>query len=179
MRRIPFRLSAACAVVILTVFLPCPGGFRAQPTAEGLPSSGQGRGASLPPSSIQPGGTARMDARRAELMEREAAVATKEQELRKLSEGLDSRIRQLEENRKSMESSMVKKKKEDAERYTKMLKIYKGLRPEEAAKLIDNLDEAVAFEMLNQMDQKTATKLIPFLNQARVLKWTKLSLKGN
>jgi len=179
MRRISFRLRVALFAAILTFLLPGPTDFRNRLTAEGLPASGNARGASPAPASLSPPDTGKTDARRSDLLEREAAVGMKEQELKKLGQNLEARIRQLEESRKSMESSLTRKKKEDADRYTKMLKIYKALRPEEAAKLIDNLDEAIAFEMLNQMDQKTATKLIPFLNQARVLKWTRLSLKGN
>jgi hypothetical protein len=41
---------------------------------------------------------------------------------------------------------------------------------------MDKLDEELALEMLNQMDTKTAAKLIPLLNEKRVLKWTRLSL---
>jgi flagellar motility protein MotE (MotC chaperone) len=112
-------------------------------------------------------------------MEREAALALKEQEMKKLEQSLDSRIKQLEATRKGLEAPLARKKTEDAGRYKKMLKVYKSLRPEEAAALMDKLDEEIALEMLNQMDQKTAARLIPYLNQARVLKWTSKSLKEN
>jgi flagellar motility protein MotE (MotC chaperone) len=59
-----------------------------------------------------------------------------------------------------------------------MLKIYKALRPEQAALLIDRLDEGTAAEIMNSMDQKTLAKLIPHLNPQRVVKWTRESLAG-
>ncbi len=113
------------------------------------------------------------------LLERETALNLKEQEMKRLSETLETRIRQLDEARKAMDESLSKKKQEDSEKYAKMLKVYKALRPEAAAALIDKLDEGMAFELLNRMDQKTAVKLIPYLNQARVLKWTRQNLGGS
>ncbi len=116
---------------------------------------------------------------RAGILEREAAVSMKEKELKKLDANLDSKIRKLDETRKGMESSLSQQKKADSERYQKMVKLYKALRPEEAAKLIDKLEEDLAMELMSRMDQKTMAKMIPYMNQARVLKWTRLSLKGN
>jgi flagellar protein FlbB len=114
-----------------------------------------------------------------EIIERESALNLKERELEKMSANLDFRMKELEEKRKSLESSIVVGNKVNDERYKKMLKLYKSLKPEEAAGLIDKLDEDTAFEMLNRMDTKTAAKLVPFLNQKMVLKWTRLTLKGN
>jgi flagellar motility protein MotE (MotC chaperone) len=113
------------------------------------------------------------------ILEREAALTLKEQEMKKLEQSLDSRIKELEAARKGLEAPLARKKTEDSGRYKKMLKVYKSLRPEEAAALMDKLDEGIALQLLDQMDQKTAAKLIPFLNQARVLKWTSQSLKEN
>jgi hypothetical protein len=43
---------------------------------------------------------------------------------------------------------------------------------------MNKLDGKMVIEMLNQMDQKTAIKLIPFITQPRVLEWTRLNLDG-
>jgi flagellar protein FlbB len=137
------------------------------------------------PAPVKPAGdeAAALEARRQQLAEREAALAAKEQELKKLSASLDSRIKELNALRKDVDTSLQQKGKQDdearKERFRKMLKIYRGLKPEEAGKLLDKLDEELVIEMLNGMDQKTAIKLVPYLNQPRVLKWTRLNLKGN
>jgi flagellar protein FlbB len=114
--------------------------------------------------------------RNRELMEKEAALNLKEQELKRLSDSIDARMKELDEARRSAEATMSAKRQVDTEKYRKMLKLYKALRPEEAARLLDKLDEDLALELLNQMDTKTAAKLIPLLNEKRVLKWTRLSL---
>jgi hypothetical protein len=43
---------------------------------------------------------------------------------------------------------------------------------------LDRLDEPTVTAILNAMDQKTITQLIPHLNQARVLRWTRETLAG-
>jgi flagellar motility protein MotE (MotC chaperone) len=125
--------------------------------------------------------SAAIEIRRQQLVERESALAAKEQELKKAAAGLDAKLKELTELKKAFDEAMKQKKTEAAarqERYKKMLKVFRGLKPVEAGKLIDNLEEDLAIEMLNQMDQKTAIKLIPYLNQPRVLKWARLNLKG-
>ncbi|ACM18868.1 hypothetical protein Geob_0499 [Geotalea daltonii FRC-32] len=121
---------------------------------------------------------AALEKQRQQLLEKEAALKAKEEELKKLSASLDSRINELNAARKSMEGSLQTRKKEENERYRKMIKIYKALKPEEAGRLMDKLEEPLVIEMLNQMDQKTAVKLIPYLNQPRVIKWTRDNLVG-
>jgi len=121
---------------------------------------------------------AALELKRQQLAEREAALKAKEAALNRLSATLDSRVEELNAAKKGIEASLVVKKKQDDERYKKMIKIYKGLKPEQASELLNKLDEKMVIEMLNQMDQKTAVKLIPFITQPRVLEWTRLNLAG-
>lgn len=117
-----------------------------------------------------------LEIRRRQLAEKEAALNAKEQELKKLATKLDARLAEINAVKKSLDESVKAKRQEMDERYRRMLKIYKGLKPEEAGKLMDKLDEDLVIGMLNQMDQKSAIKLIPFLSQPRVLKWSRLNL---
>ena len=121
---------------------------------------------------------AALDLKRQQLAEREASLKAKEEALNRLSATLDARVAELNAAKKGIEASLVAKKKQDNEHYKKMIKIYKGLKAEEAGALLNKLDGKLVIEMLNQMDQKTAVKLIPFLTQPRVLEWTRLNLGG-
>jgi flagellar motility protein MotE (MotC chaperone) len=183
MRSKVIRLVSAVAFALLLVILPCSSAFRNQLQAEGLPSA-QTAGHSAAPAVAtsplpRPPVADAAVKKRDEILERETAVSMKEKELKNLSESLSSRIQQLQQARKEIEASLEQKKKDDAEKYQKMLKVYKSLRPEAAAALMDKLEEGMALEMLSRMDTKTAVKLIPLMNQARVVKWTRLSLKDN
>lgn len=122
---------------------------------------------------------AALEAQRQQLTQREAALKAKEEALNKLSASLDKRVAELNAARKGIEGALVTKKKQDDERYKKMVKIYKSLKADQAGALLNKLDEKMVIELLNQMDQKTAVKLIPYISQPRVLEWTRLNLKGN
>ncbi|HBA87740.1 MAG TPA: hypothetical protein DCZ75_07045 [Geobacter sp.] len=121
---------------------------------------------------------AALELKRQQLAEKEAALKAKEEALNRLSAQLDARVIELNAAKKGIEASLAAKKKQDDERYKKMIKIYKGLKAEQAGALLNKLDDKMVIEMLNQMDQKTAVKLIPFINQPRVLEWTRLNLGG-
>ena len=118
------------------------------------------------------------DARRQQLAEKEAALAAKELELKKLGARLDSQIKSLDESRKRMSDSIKDQKKFQDEKQKKMIGLFKKMRPEQAGQLMDKLEEEKVIALLNQMDTKTVIKLIPFLKQPRVLKWVAENLKG-
>lgn len=137
------------------------------------------KGARVSSASRMSDDAASLEAKRQQLADKEAALKAKEEALRKLSAALDARVNELNAAKKGLEGALVTKKKQDDERYKKMIKIYKSLKSDEAGALLNKLDDKMVIEMLNQMDQKTAVKLIPFISQPRVLEWTRLNLRGN
>lgn len=115
------------------------------------------------------------DARRQQLAEREAALAAKEQELKKLSAKIEAQVKALEESKKRLDDSLklqteAQKKKQD-EKMSKMVKLFKTMRSEQAGRMIDSLKEDLALALLTRMDTKTVAKLAPFISQPRVIKW--------
>ena len=118
------------------------------------------------------------DARRQQISEKEAALAAKEQELKKLSSKLDAQLKSMEEGKKQLDDTLKTKKKALDEKRKKMITLFKKMRPEQAGQMIDKLEEQVAISVLDHMDTKTVIKLVPFLNQPRVLKWINENLKG-
>jgi flagellar motility protein MotE (MotC chaperone) len=121
------------------------------------------------------------DARRQQLAEKEAALAAKEQELKKLSAKLEAQVKALEDSKKRLDDSMkaqaeAQKKKQD-EKITKMVKLFKTLRSEQAGKMVDALKEDQALSLLSRMDTKTIAKLAPFISQPRVIKWVSDNLQ--
>lgn len=122
------------------------------------------------------------DARRQQLAEKEAALAAKELELKKLSAKLEAQVKALEENKKRIDESLKiqaenQKKKQD-EKVQKMVKLFKTMRGEQAGKMIDSLQEDLALSLMSRLDTKTVAKLAPFINQPRVVKWVSENLQG-
>jgi flagellar motility protein MotE (MotC chaperone) len=121
------------------------------------------------------------DARRQQLAEKEAALAAKELELKKLSAKIDAQVKALEDSRKRLDEGLkaqteAQKKKQD-EKMQKMVKLFKTMRSEQAGKMIDTLDENLALSLLSRMDTKTVAKLAPFISQPRVVKWVTNNLQ--
>jgi flagellar motility protein MotE (MotC chaperone) len=121
---------------------------------------------------------AALEQKRQQLLEKELELKAKEEELKKLSNTLEKRTGEINAARKAMEETLLAKKKQSNERFTKMVKLLKGMKAEEAGKYMDRLDEKLAIEVLDRLDQKTVLKMIPFLNQPRVLKWINDNLTG-
>jgi flagellar protein FlbB len=162
---------------LLTVLVAAALGYLFAPGAPGWQAAASEAGARSAARGGDEAGA--LEQKRQQLADKEAALKAKEEALRKLSASLDARVIELNAAKKGIEGALVAKKKQDDERYKKMIKIYKSLKADEAGALLNKLDEKLVIEMLNQMDQKTAVKLIPFINQPRVLEWTRLNLHGN
>ena len=158
------------ALTVILLFLLADADFSSLRRVAMAASQTASRGGARPVTADE---AAALETKRQQLVEKEAALKVKEDELNKLSAVLESRINGLNAARKAVDASVQARKSQDSERFKKMLKIYKALRPDEAGKLLDKLDESLVIQMLDQMDQKTVVKLIPYLNQPRVLKWTR------
>lgn len=122
------------------------------------------------------------DARRQQLADKEAALAAKELELKKLSAKLEAQVKAMEDSKKRLDESIKvqsndQKKKQD-EKIQKMVKLFKTMRGEQAGKMIDSLQENLALSLLSRLDTKTVAKLAPFISQPRVIKWVTENLQG-
>ena len=122
------------------------------------------------------------DARRLQLAEKEAAVAAKEEELKKLSAKIEAQIKSLEDSKKRLDEGIkvqnAAQKKLQDEKMQKMVKLFKTLRGEQAGQMISNLQEPLALALLSRLDTKTVAKLAPYINQPRVVKWVSENLQG-
>lgn len=159
------------ALIAAALYLLAPG-------ASNRPAGAAEGGARRAPTRQVADDAASLELKRQQLADREAALNAKEEALKRISASLDAKVSELNAAKKAIEGSLATKKKQDDERYKKMIKIYKGLKAEQAAALLNKLDDKMVIEMLNQMDQKTAVKLIPLITQPRVLEWTRLNLNG-
>lgn len=119
------------------------------------------------------------DARRQQLAEKEAALAAKEQELKKLSAKIEAQVKALEESKKRLDESLKQKKKTLDEKRKRMLTLLKKMRPEQAGQFLGKMDEVAVVSILNDLDNKMILKLLPYLNQPMVLKWIKENLNNS
>lgn len=119
------------------------------------------------------------DARRQQLAEREAVLAAKEQELKKLSAKIEAQVKTLDESKKRLDESLKQKKKTLDEKRKRMLALLKKMRPEQAGQFLGKMEEVAVVSIMNDLDNKMILKLIPYLNQPMVLKWIKDNLNNS
>jgi flagellar motility protein MotE (MotC chaperone) len=121
------------------------------------------------------------EARRLQLAEKEAALAAKEEELKKLGAKLDAQLKALGEAKKNHEAMAKadeeRRKQSQSERVTKMVKLFKTMKPSQSGELLDKMDEAEVKLLLDRLDTKTVAKLVPNLNQPRTIRWVNENLR--
>lgn len=184
------------AVIILTIIISCGwfSSFFSIAGAAAEPASAPNTASTKtqdPTSSVgqQPPNASRaareektlQDARRQQLVDKEAQLAAKEQELKKLSAKIEAQIKALDESKKKMDEALkaqsAAQKKAQDEKITKMVKLFKTIKGEQAGKLIDGMKEDMALALMSRLDTKTIAKLSPYINQPRVLKWVTSNLQ--
>lgn len=124
------------------------------------------------------GDTPRAEERLKRLAEREAALKAKEEAFQKANATLEAKVRELDAAKKGLEKQISARKSQDGERYKKMVKIYKTLKPKDAADLLNKLEPKLVITLLDNMDQKTVVKLLPLITQPTVLEWSRQNLGG-
>lgn len=179
-----FRIPLMVSVTLVAFLLPSASPVRPVMAAGGAGSGSHQREGGAAEQPLSASRAAReekaiQDARRQQLAEREAALAAKEQELKKLGARLDSQIRALEDSKKRLDDSLKAQQKGRDEKQKKMVGMFKKMRPEQAGQLVDRLEEEKAISLLDQLDTKTVVKLIPYVKQPRILKWIEENLRGS
>jgi len=121
------------------------------------------------------------ETRRQQLAEKEAALAAKEEELKKLGEKIDAQLKSLEETKKKYEELLKaeeeRQKQLQGERVTKMVKLFKTMKAAQSAKLLDGMEEAEVRLILDRLDTKTVAKLVPNISQPRTIRWVNENLR--
>lgn len=157
---------------VATVALTAPQGSDQRQAVPGDP---------VPPTRAAREERAIQEARRQQLAEREAALAAKEEELKKLGDKIDSQLKALEETKKKYEDLLKaeeeRQKQLQGERVTKMVKLFKTLKAAESAKLLDKMEESEARLILDRLDTKTVAKLVPNISQPRTIRWVNENLQ--
>ena len=119
------------------------------------------------------------DARRQQLAEKEAVLAAKELELKKLGAKLEEQAKAFEESKKRLDESLKQKKLILNDKRKRMLALLKKMRPEQAGQFLGKMEEVAVISILTDLDNKMILKLMPYLNQPMVLKWIKENLNNS
>lgn len=101
-----------------------------------------------------------LEERRKALDQREAELKKLDEELQKQKEELDKRLVDIEQVRKSIANQLEEKVKVDQERVDQLVSFYSSMKAQQAAKIIETLNEDLAVEVLLKMKKKSAAEVM-------------------
>jgi flagellar motility protein MotE (MotC chaperone) len=102
----------------------------------------------------------KLEERKKELDVRETSLNKLEEELQKQKEDLEKRLASLEDVRGKIAAKLEDKVKSDGEKVTALVAVYSNMKPAQAAKIIEGLNEDLAVEVLTKMKNKNTAEIL-------------------
>ena len=101
-----------------------------------------------------------MQERQAHLNEREQQLARREEELRGIQQRVEEKLALLTTLRKEVGALVEEKDAFEEKRFEHLVKVYEGMKAEEAAALFERLQEETAVKMLFRMKEKKVSQIL-------------------
>lgn len=113
----------------------------------------------------------KLNERKKELDDREEELNRLDQELQTQKAELDKRLKELEDVRRGISSVLEDKVKVDDKKVDTLVLMYSDMKPPQAAKVFETMDEDLAVEILGRMKKKSAADIMNLLKpeKAQVL----------
>lgn len=102
-----------------------------------------------------------LDAREEELNRMETELATQKSEL-------DKRLGELETTRRNISSVLEEKVQVDDKKVENLVQMYSNMKPQQAAKAFEEMDEGLAIEILGRMKKKNAAEIMNLVKSEKV-----------
>jgi flagellar motility protein MotE (MotC chaperone) len=103
---------------------------------------------------------AKLNERKRELDARETELGQMEAELAVQKVELEKRIQELEATRKSISQVLEQKVEADEKKLGTLVEMYSNMKPQQAAKIFETMDEDLAVEILGRMKKKNAAEVM-------------------
>lgn len=101
--------------------------------------------------------------RKKQLDDREAELARVEEEINKQKIEVEKRMKELEEMRSRISSILEERVKIDEQKADSLMQMYSNMKPPQAAKVFETMDEELAVEILGRMKKKNAAEILNLL----------------
>lgn len=116
----------------------------------------------------------KLNERKRELDLREAELAKLEEELQRRKEELDEKIKKLEAMRAEISKALESRVAEDQAKVNKLVEVYSGMKPAQAARVIETLNEDLAVEILDKMKKKSAAEILDMMDAKKARRLSEL-----
>ncbi|MCJ8276055.1 MAG: hypothetical protein HRT44_02680 [Bdellovibrionales bacterium] len=101
--------------------------------------------------------------KRRELEKKERDLARLEEDLQKQKVEIEKQLKELTTMRREISSVLEKKVKADKESVDKLVGVYSNMKPANAAKIIDQINEELAIKVLSKMKKQNAAAILNFI----------------
>jgi len=119
-----------------------------------------------------------LDSRRSELQAREKRLDEKAGDLSKRETEFAAKLTQLKDMTQRLQSEREKVDRKQDGQITQLANVYSSMNPEEAARLIEQLDITIAINLLSKMPEKRMGQVMALMSPERALTITKLLSGG-
>lgn len=102
----------------------------------------------------------KLQKRKTELDQREVDLAKLEEELQKQKLELEEKLKDLEKVRQGVASVLKERISVDSEKLDKLVDFYSNMKPQNAAKIFEEVDESLAVEILGRLKKKNAAEIM-------------------
>lgn len=116
----------------------------------------------------------KLNDRKKELDAREAELTKLEEELQNRKLELDKKIKQLEAMRAEISKTLKTRVATDQEKVDKLVQVYSGMKAQQAARVIETLNEDLAVEILDKMKKKNASEVLDMMNPKKARRLSEL-----
>jgi len=108
-----------------------------------------------------------IEQKRAALRAEEEALAHRAHWLLQVKADIERRLAELEKLRAELKALVDQRQAEEDRKLLHLVKVYESMRPEQAAPLIDGLDDELVVQIFSRMREKQAAKILEYVDPAR------------
>lgn len=116
----------------------------------------------------------KLSERKKELDLRESELNKLEEELQKRKAELDERLKQLEVMRDQIAQTLKTRVASDQQKVEKLVEFYSTMKPQQAATVIETLNEDLAVEVLDRMKKKNAAEVLNMMDAKKARRLSEL-----
>lgn len=110
----------------------------------------------------------KLNERKRELDAREEELSKMEQEITAQKETLDKKLAELESTRKNISVILEEKVQADDKKIENLVQVYSTMKPPQAAKALEEMDENLAIEIIGRMKKKNAAEVMNLVKPEKV-----------
>lgn len=113
-----------------------------------------------------------IEKRKSEAIQQLNHLDTREEQIKKLEEMLDKKLKDLEEERRFIMQTIQKEKEIKEDRLKKLIALYEKMEPKKAAPVFEEIDKDLAAALFKRLKKKQVTAIIERMNPEKAVELT-------